>query len=78
MQDKVTIKIPKELYENLQKMIEGTGFSSSTEFIVFVMRTLASTGRLKEEDKLTEQEVQIIKERLKRLGYLSENKNRPS
>ncbi len=70
MQEKVTIKIPKELYENLQKMIEGTGFSSSTEFIVFVMRTLASTGRLKEEDRLTEQEVQIIKERLKRLGYL--------
>jgi metal-responsive CopG/Arc/MetJ family transcriptional regulator len=70
MQDKVTIKIPKELYENLQKMIEGTGFSSSTELIVFVMRTLVSTGRLKEEDKLTEQEVQIIKERLKRLGYL--------
>jgi Arc/MetJ-type ribon-helix-helix transcriptional regulator len=70
MQDKVTIKIPKELYENLQKMIEDTGFSSTTEFIVFVMRTLASTGMLKEEDKLTEQEVQIIKERLKRLGYL--------
>ncbi len=70
MQDKVTIKIPKELYENLQKMIEGTGFSSTTEFIVFVMRTMASTGVLKEEDKLTEQEVQIIKERLKRLGYL--------
>jgi len=70
MHDKVTIKIPKELYENLQKMIEGTGFSSSTEFIVFVMRTLVSTGRLKEEDNLTEQEVQIIKERLKRLGYL--------
>ncbi|MBU3968487.1 MAG: ribbon-helix-helix domain-containing protein [Euryarchaeota archaeon] len=70
MHDKVTIKIPKELYENLQKMIEGTGFSSSTEFIVFVMRTLASTGGLKEEDNLTEQEVQIIKERLKRLGYL--------
>lgn len=70
MSDKVTIKIPKELYETLQKMIEGTGFSSTTEFIVFVMRTLASTGRLKEEDKLTEQEVQMIKERLKRLGYL--------
>ena len=70
MSDKVTIKIPKELYETLQKMIEDTGFSSTTEFIVFVMRTLASTGRLKEEDNLTEQEVQMIKERLKRLGYL--------
>ncbi len=70
MHDKVTIKIPRELYETLQKMIEGTGFASTTEFIVFVMRTLASTGRIKEEDKLTEHEVIIIKERLKRLGYL--------
>ena len=70
MQDKVTIKIPRELYENLQKMIEGTGFSSTTEFIVFVMRTLASTGKIKENNKLTQEEVQIIKERLKKLGYL--------
>jgi metal-responsive CopG/Arc/MetJ family transcriptional regulator len=70
MKDKVTIKIPRELYDTLQQMIEGTGFSSTTEFIVFVMRTLASTGRLKEEDNLTEQEVLIIKDRLKKLGYL--------
>lgn len=70
MIDKVTIKIPRELYENLQKMIEGTGFSSTTEFIVFVMRTLASTGKIKGEDNLTKQEVKVIKERLRRLGYL--------
>jgi hypothetical protein len=70
MKDKVTIKIPRELYETLQNMIEGTGFSSTTEFIVFVMRTLASTGTITEEDRLTENEVQIIKARLKRLGYL--------
>ena len=70
MKDKVTIKIPRELYETLQQMVEGTGFSSVTEFIVFVMRTLASTGKIDEDDKLTEDEVKIIKERLKRLGYL--------
>lgn len=70
MKDKVTIKIPRELYDTLQKMTEGTGFSSTTEFIVFVMRTLASTGHIKEDDRLTEQEVEIIKDRLKRLGYL--------
>ena len=70
MKDKVTIKIPRELYETLQQMVEGTGFSSVTEFIVFVMRTLASAGRIDEEDKLTEDEVKIIKDRLKRLGYL--------
>ena len=70
MKDRVTIKIPRELYETLQQMVEGTGFSSVTEFIVFVMRTLASTGKIDEEDKLTEDEVKIIKDRLKRLGYL--------
>lgn len=70
MRDKVTIKIPKELYRKLQEMIEGTGFSSVTEFIVFVMRSLAATGRIEEADKLTEEEVRAIRERLQRLGYL--------
>jgi Arc/MetJ-type ribon-helix-helix transcriptional regulator len=70
MTDKVTIKIPRELYEKLREMIEGTGFSSVTEFIVFVMRSLASSGKLKAEDKLTEEEVKAIRERLKRLGYI--------
>ncbi|MCC7572390.1 MAG: ribbon-helix-helix domain-containing protein [Candidatus Methanofastidiosum sp.] len=68
--DKVTIKIPKELYENLQNMIEDTGFSSVTEFIVFVMRSLAAGGNIKTEDRLTEDEVKAIRERLKKLGYL--------
>ena len=70
MADKVTIKIPRELYEKLREMIEGTGFSSVTEFIVFVMRSLASSGKLKEEDPLTNEEVEAIRERLRRLGYL--------
>ncbi|MCK4476355.1 MAG: ribbon-helix-helix protein, CopG family [Methanophagales archaeon] len=68
--EKVTIKIPRELYEKLRVMIEGTGFSSVTEFIVFVMRNLASSGKIKEEDKLTEEEVKAVRERLRRLGYL--------
>ena len=70
MTDKVTIKIPRELYEKLREMVEGTGFSSVTEFIVFVMRSLATSGKIKEEDKLTEEEVKAIRERLRRLGYI--------
>ena len=68
--DKVTLKIPRELYEKLKEMIEDTGFSSVTEFIVFVMRTLASGGKLKEDDKLTEEEIKAVRDRLRRLGYL--------
>ena len=70
MTGRVTIKIPRELYQVLVKMIEGTGFSSVTEFIVFVMRSLASSGDIKGEDKLTEEEVRTIRERLRKLGYL--------
>lgn len=72
MESKVTLKIPRELYRKLSRMIEGTGFSSVTEFIVFVMRTLASSGEIKGEDKLTSEEVMAIRERLRRLGYLKE------
>jgi len=67
--DRVTIKIPKPLYDNLQQLIEGTGFSSVTEFIVYVLRSLASTTSEKEPDNLTSDEIQSIKERLKKLGY---------
>ena len=42
MENKVTIKIPRELYRKLRKMIAGTGFSSTSEFIVFVMRSRMS------------------------------------
>ena len=70
MQDKVTIKIPRELYQKLGQMIRGTGFGSVTEFIVFVMRNLASSGEIKGGDRLTEEEVKAIRERLRRLGYL--------
>ncbi len=72
MEPKVTIKIPRELYIRLKDMIRDTGFSSVNEFIVFVMRTLASTGDITGGDSLTAEEVQVIRERLKRLGYLKE------
>ena len=72
MENKVTIKIPRELYKRLSQMIKGTGFSSVTEFIVFVMRNLASAGEISGEERLTAEEVKAIRERLRRLGYLEE------
>jgi len=72
MTDKVTIKIPRELYHKLGHMVEGTGFSSVTEFIVFVLRALVSSEELKGQDKLTVKEVREIKRMLNKLGYLKD------
>jgi hypothetical protein len=70
MESRVTIKIPRVLYRQLSGMVAGSGFSSVTELIVFVMRTLASDSGISAEDKLMASEVKQIRERLRRLGYL--------
>ena len=70
MENKVTIKIPRELYKKLKDVIRDTGFSSVTEFVVYAMRNIVSGGRLKGEDKLTDEEVRKVRERLRRLGYM--------
>lgn len=69
MRDKATIKIPRELYDNLTEIIAHTGFGSVTEFIVFTMRTIASGGKIKDEG-LTIEEAQMVRERLRKLGYI--------
>ena len=69
--DRVTIKIPRALYEKIQKAIEGSGFSSPTDFIVYVLRDLV--GELKagpSQGNLTEEEIDAIRRRLRGLGYL--------
>ena len=70
MKEKVTIKIPKELYEKLKEIIENTGFSSVTEFIVFTMRLISSGGKIDKRAKFTKKEIEEVRKRLKELGYL--------
>ena len=70
MENKVTIKIPRDLHRRLSEIIDNTGFSSVTELIVFVMRTLASSEEPRGEYRLTAEEIRAIRERLRKLGYL--------
>ena len=68
--DKVTIKIPRELYQRLRAVVGGTGFGSVTEFIVFVMRDLVAAGQMERHEGLSEHEVDLIRKRLRALGYI--------
>jgi len=70
--DKVTLKIPRPLYERLRRLIAGTGFNSVTEFAVFVLRDVASPTERESspDDSLTKQEIEAVRRRLKKLGYL--------
>jgi len=68
--DKVTIKIPRELYQRIQQVIEGTGFGSVTEFVVYVLRDLAAVEGIARGGGLSSREVDMIRQRLRALGYL--------
>jgi len=74
--DKVTIKIPKPLYEKLKQIIQGTSYSSVTEFVVYVLRDLVSLDVSEKDNNdvelpsLTKEEIIAIKRRLKKLGYI--------
>jgi len=68
--EKVTIKIPKPVYQNLSEIIKGSGFNSVTEFIVYVLRDLISSRTVQKEPSLSKKEIAIVKKRLKSLGYL--------
>ena len=65
--DKVTLKIPRPLYDKIGQVIEGAGYNSVTDFVVYVLRDLvASSGRpIGSDDDLNK-----VKDRLCALGYL--------
>jgi len=54
----VNISIPKPLYDRLSKALEGSGYRSTTEYIVFLIRKY-----------LPELEAQDANRRLEALGY---------
>jgi len=67
----VTLKIPAELYSNLSHLIEGTGFRSVTEFAVYVLRDVASGGKINDPQAgLNPRELEAIRQRLRALGYI--------
>jgi len=70
---KVTIKIPRILYNKLATIVSGSGFNSVTDFIIYVLRDLVSTSNTSdnsENSSLSKEEIRAIRKRLKSLGYL--------
>ena len=66
---KVTIKIPRPLYNRIKQLIANSGYDSPTDFIVYVLRDIVSSHR-GEEEEFDAGELERVKERLRRLGYL--------
>ncbi len=62
---KVTIRVPKDLYEKIEEKISGTSFSSVEEYVVSKLESEFPT-----EPVYTKEEEKLIRERLRKLGYI--------
>jgi hypothetical protein len=69
-QPKVTLKIPKPLYDHIKTLIADSGFNSVTDFVVFVLRDIVYEGQREHGSQFTPEELEQIKRKLKSLGYL--------
>ncbi len=65
-----TVSIPKPLYDKIKERIQGTGFTSVSDYVTYVLREILASLDEEEEEVFSEEEEEKVKERLRALGYL--------
>ncbi len=63
--EKVMIKIPTDLYTKIEEKIAGTSFSSVEEYVIMRLES-----EFPAEPVYSKEEEELIKERLRKLGYI--------
>ena len=65
-----TISIPTPLADKIKKRIEGTGFTSLSSYVTYVLREVISSIEEEQEEAFSKEDEEKVKERLRALGYL--------
>ena len=67
-----TVSIPKPLADKVKERMKGTGFSSVSNYVIYVLRQVLSSIEQDEKTKqaFTKDEEERVKQRLRDLGYI--------
>ncbi len=66
-----TVSIPVTLYNRIKELIKGTGFTSVSQYVTYVLREIiAAHEEAKYIEPFSEEDKKRIIEKLKKLGYL--------
>ncbi|GAA0193410.1 ribbon-helix-helix domain-containing protein [Halobaculum roseum] len=68
MTDYTTVSIPKDLAERVEETLEGTSFSSTSDLVRFLLRSIVIQHQ--KRGSLSEAEFEEITDQLRDLGYL--------
>jgi Arc/MetJ-type ribon-helix-helix transcriptional regulator len=64
-----TVSIPSPLFKKIEERIKGTGFTSVSGYVTYVLREVISEEE-DEDQPFSEEDEQRVKDRLRALGYL--------
>jgi Arc/MetJ-type ribon-helix-helix transcriptional regulator len=64
-----TISIPMPLANKIKKRIDGTGFTSLSSYVTYVLREVISSDEEKDE-AFSKDDEKRVKNKLRSLGYL--------
>ena len=64
-----TVSIPTPLFKKVEERIKGTGFTSVSSYVTYVLREVVSEEE-EETEPFTKQDEERVKDRLKALGYM--------
>lgn len=65
-----TISIPTPLAEKIKKRIQGTGFTSLSSYVTYVLSEVLSGLENESGEEFSKEDEERVKERLRALGYL--------
>ena len=67
-----TVSIPKPLANKVKERMKGTGFSSVSSYVTYILRQVLSSIEQDKREKqaFTKEEEDRVKQRLRDLGYI--------
>jgi len=64
-----TVSIPTPLFKKVEERIKGTGFTSVSSYVAYVLREIIAEEE-EEDEPFSEEDKERVKERLRALGYI--------
>jgi len=64
-----TVSIPTPLFKKIEERIKGTGFTSVSSYVTYVLREIVAEEE-ETEEPFTKEDEERVKARLRALGYI--------
>jgi len=65
-----TVSIPTPLFKKVEERIKGTGFTSVSSYVTYVLREIVVEEEEEAKEPFTKEDEERVKTRLRALGYI--------